>query len=104
MWSSILKNPNPLIFNITLPAKELPKVPPGIYNPKTFLEVGQYLHTLLIAEMSHRCDPFLAQWKERPKAFREGLPDTVHRLHTRSLSIYYSTHSWPDPASVVDGI
>ena len=58
MRSSILKNPNPLTFNITLPAKEPPKVPPGIRNPKTFLEVGQYLHTLLVAEMSHRCDPF----------------------------------------------
>lgn len=51
--SSILKNPNPLTFNITLPAKVPPKVPPGIRNPKTFLEVGRYLHTLLIAEMSH---------------------------------------------------
>jgi hypothetical protein len=67
--SSILKNPNPLTFNITLPAKVPPKVPAGIRNPKTFLEVGEYLHMLLVAEMSHGCDPFLAEWKERPKAF-----------------------------------
>jgi hypothetical protein len=67
--SSILKNPNPLTFNITLPAKVPPKAPPGIRNPKTFLEVGRYLHTLLIAEMHHGCDPFLAEWKEKPKAF-----------------------------------
>jgi len=31
--------------------------------------VGQYLHTLLVAEMSHRWNTFLAQWKEKPKAF-----------------------------------
>lgn len=69
MRSSILKNPNPLTFNITLPAKVPPKVPPGIRNPKTFLEVGKYLHTLLIAEIHNGCDPFLAEWKEKPKAF-----------------------------------
>ncbi|KIM38034.1 hypothetical protein M413DRAFT_76363 [Hebeloma cylindrosporum] len=67
--SSILKNPNPLTFNITLPAKAPAKVPPGIRNPKTFLQVGRYLHTLLIAEIHHGCDPFLAEWKEKPKAF-----------------------------------
>ena len=67
--SSILKNPNPLTFNITIPAKVPPKVPPGIRNPKTFLEVGQYLHALLVAEMTHGCDPFLAEWKDKPKAF-----------------------------------
>ncbi len=69
MRSSILKNPNPLTFNIILPAKMPPKVPPGIRNPKTFLEVGRYLHMLLVAEMSDGCDPFLAEWKEKPKAF-----------------------------------
>ena len=67
--SSIIKNPNPLTFNITLPAKVPPKVPPGIRNPKTFLEVGKYLHTLLIAEVHNGCDPFLAEWKDKPKAF-----------------------------------
>ena len=44
------------------------KVPPGTH-PETFLEVGKYLHTLLVAEMSHGCDTFLAEWKEKPKAF-----------------------------------
>ena len=39
------------------------------WNPKTFLEVGKYLHTLLVTEMSHGCDTFLAEWKEKPKAF-----------------------------------
>jgi len=67
--SSILKNPNPLTFNVVLPAKEPPKVPPGIRNPKTFLEVGRYLHTLLIAEMNQGSNTFLAQWKDKPKAF-----------------------------------
>ena len=42
---------------------------PGIRNPETFLEVGKYLHTLLVAEMSHGCDTILAKWKEKPKAF-----------------------------------
>jgi hypothetical protein len=69
MRSSILKNPNPLTLNMILPAKEPPKVPPGIRNPKTFLEVGRYLHMLLIAEMNHGSNPFLAQWKDKPKAF-----------------------------------
>ena len=44
-------------------------MPPGICNPKTFLEVGKYLHTLLVAEMSHGCDTFLAEWKEKLKVF-----------------------------------
>ena len=44
-------------------------MPPGIRNPKTFLEAGRYLHTLLVTEMSHGCDTFLAEWKEKPKAF-----------------------------------
>ena len=42
---------------------------PGIRNPETFLEVGKYLHTLLVAEMSHGCDTFLAEWKEKLKVF-----------------------------------
>ena len=44
-------------------------MPPGICNPKIFLEVGKYLHTLLVAEMSHGCDAFLAKWKEKLKVF-----------------------------------
>ncbi|KDR72460.1 hypothetical protein GALMADRAFT_142787 [Galerina marginata CBS 339.88] len=34
--SSIFKNPNPLSFSITLPARMPSKVPPGVRNPKTF--------------------------------------------------------------------
>lgn len=67
--SSILKNPNPLTFNITLPAKVPSKVPPGVRKPKPFLEDGQYFHTFIVAEMSHGGHPFLAKWKEKPKAF-----------------------------------
>ena len=67
--SSIFKNPNPLALNITLPAKVPPKVPQGIHNPQTFLQVGKYLHILLVAEINHGTDPFLAQWKNKPKAF-----------------------------------
>jgi hypothetical protein len=38
------------------------------------------------------------------EGIREGVPDAVHRLRTRGLSVYYPTHSWPDSASVVDGV
>ena len=47
-------------------------MPPGIRNPKTFLDIGKYLHTLLVAEMSHGCDTILAKWKEKPKAFEKA--------------------------------
>ena len=63
----VVLNPNPLTFKITLPAKVPPKVPPGFRNLKIFLEVGRYLHTLLVAEMSYGCDPSLAEWKDKPK-------------------------------------
>jgi hypothetical protein len=67
--SSIFKNPNPLTFNITLPAKLPPKVPPGIRSPKTFLEVGKYLLTVAVSEINHGSDPVLTSWKERPGGF-----------------------------------
>ena len=63
------------------------------WNPKTFLEVGKYLHTLLVTEMSHGCDTFLAKWKEKPKAFAvwEGLPNAAYRLR----SIAYAQGAYP---------
>ena len=48
--------------------KEPPKVPPGIRNPKTFLEVGGYLHNLLIAEINHGSNPYLAHWKNKAQS------------------------------------
>lgn len=69
--SSIFKKPNPLAFNITLPAKGPSTVPPGITNPKTFLEVGRYLHSLLVTEINSGSDPFLNGWKNRPQAFNK---------------------------------
>jgi len=70
--SDIFRNPNPLQFNITLPPKDAPKVPPGIRCPKTFLEVGKYLHYLLITEIGHGGDPYLATWKNRPTMFNKA--------------------------------
>ncbi|KAF8060837.1 ribonuclease H-like domain-containing protein [Lyophyllum atratum] len=67
--SSIFKNPNPLTFNITLPAKVPPKVPPGIKSPKTFLEVGRYLLEIAVNEINHGSNPVLTSWKPRPTAF-----------------------------------
>ncbi|KAF4617260.1 hypothetical protein D9613_005661 [Agrocybe pediades] len=69
--SDIFKNPNPLSFKITLPARNdesKPKVPPGIRSPKTFLEVGTYLHTLLVNEFEHGFDAHLAQFKNKASA------------------------------------
>ena len=72
--------------------------PPGICNPKTFLEVGQYLHTLFVTQMNHGCDPF---W---PNGRISRRPRSSYRLSAKSVSVYYPTHSWTDTASVVDGI
>jgi hypothetical protein len=67
--STIFKNPNPLTFSIRLPAKEPAKIPPGIRSPRTFIEVGRYLLTLLVDEINHGEDRTLIAWKDRPAAF-----------------------------------
>ncbi|KAF5328452.1 hypothetical protein D9611_015136 [Ephemerocybe angulata] len=66
--SDILRQPNALAFTIQLPAaKDAPAtVPPGIANPRTFSEVGKYLHHLLVIEVNHGSDDFLRQWKDKP--------------------------------------
>jgi len=55
--SSIFKKPNPLAFNIILPAKEPSRVPPGIQNPRTFPEVAEYLFDPLVQEVKHGLTP-----------------------------------------------
>jgi hypothetical protein len=70
--SSIFKNPNPLVFAITLPSSAPSKVPAGVRNGKTFLEVGQYLHSLLIKEINHGIDPYLLQWKNKPSSLTKA--------------------------------
>jgi len=67
--STIFRNPNPFTFGITIPSKTPAQVPSGIQNPKTFKEVGAYLHALLVAEVNHGVDPFLVGWKNRPELF-----------------------------------
>lgn len=69
MRSTIFRNPNPFTFGITLPSKLPAQVPSGIQNPKTFKEVGAYLHALLVVEVNHGVDPFLVGWKNRPELF-----------------------------------
>ncbi|SRR6266508_1841139 len=51
-----------------------------------------------------RVRPFFGRMEGEAEGIWEGLPDAVHRLCARGLSIYYPTHSWPDSASVVDGV
>jgi len=67
--SSIFAQPNPLLFNIVMPGTQLPQVPPGIRNARTFLAVGKYLHYLLVQEVLHGSDPFLLQWQNKPNDF-----------------------------------
>lgn len=71
--SSIFQKPNPLSFNIVLPAPKSapPIVPPGVHNPRTFLEIGAYLYSLLVIEVNHGADDFLSAWKSRPKTFSQ---------------------------------
>ncbi|KAF8872812.1 ribonuclease H-like domain-containing protein [Infundibulicybe gibba] len=69
LQSAIFKNPNPLTFNITIPAQAPPKVPPGIGNPKTFIEVGAYAWTLLLAEIDHGSDDYLTSLRTKPAQF-----------------------------------
>ncbi|CAA7260791.1 unnamed protein product [Cyclocybe aegerita] len=67
--SSIFKRPNPLAFNIILPGRGMPQVPPGINNPRTFLQVGDYLFHLLTIEIQKGTDPFLTAWKGKARQF-----------------------------------
>ena len=46
---------------------------------------------------------FFGRMERQAKSVWKGLPDAVHRLCARGLSIYYPTHSWPESTSVVDG-
>lgn len=58
------KNPNPLLFSIILPAKNpQPKVPVGISSPRTFLDVGAYLHSLLAIEVKLGFNKHIAKYK-----------------------------------------
>ena len=57
MQLTILRNPNPFTFGITLPFKTPEQVPSGIQNPEEFKEVGAYLHALLVTEVKHDIDP-----------------------------------------------
>ena len=72
-------------------------------NPKSFLEVGRYLHT-----SRHRDELWVryvfGRMEGEAESVWEGLRNAVYRLRTRGLSIYDPTHSWPDSASVVDGV
>ncbi|SRR6266498_4336548 len=67
--SSIFAQPNPLLFNITIPGTQPPQVPPGIRNARTFLAVGKYLHYILVQEILHGTDTFLLQWRNKPNDF-----------------------------------
>ncbi|PPQ77795.1 hypothetical protein CVT26_005389 [Gymnopilus dilepis] len=67
--SSIFKKPNALSFSITVPGQEPLKAPAGIRNPKTFLEVGECLYTLLVEEVNHGSNPFLTAFKGKPNTF-----------------------------------
>ncbi|KAH6909669.1 ribonuclease H-like domain-containing protein [Coprinopsis sp. MPI-PUGE-AT-0042] len=84
--SPIFRNPNALSFNIRLPPPKptlsvatststSPKVPPGIRCPKTFIEVGKYLHHLLVIAVTHDVDPYLRQWKGRSAALVKGFQE-----------------------------
>ncbi|KAF5312309.1 hypothetical protein D9619_003512 [Psilocybe cf. subviscida] len=68
--SSIFRNTNPLSFNITLPAKS-PSVPPGIKNPGTFKEIGEYLFSLVVTEVKHGRNEYLKTFKNRPVSLSE---------------------------------
>lgn len=67
--SSIFNKPNPLSFNIVLPRKGPSEVPPGIQNPRTFLEVAQYVFDMLVQEVEHGVDPLLVAFRKRKTLF-----------------------------------
>ncbi|KAF6741800.1 hypothetical protein DFP72DRAFT_228642 [Ephemerocybe angulata] len=75
--SDIFHNANALSFSINLPARSQDesvsnKVPPGIRSPKTFIEVGKYLHRILLIEVQHGNDPYLSKWKRQLGALVEA--------------------------------
>ena len=41
-------------------------------NEKTFLEVGGYLHSLLVTENNLGIDPYLTQWKKKRISFTKA--------------------------------
>lgn len=65
-----MHNPNRLAFTIKLPmpSDSQPSVPLGVRHPKTFVEVGTYLHHLLVIEIAHGSNPFLLRFKNKPSA------------------------------------
>lgn len=67
--SSIFNKPNPLSFNIVLPRKGPSEVPPGIQNPRTFLEVATYVFDILVQEVEYGVDPFLVAFRKRKALF-----------------------------------
>ena len=67
--SSIFNKPNPLSFNIILPSKGQSEVPPGIQNPRTFLEVARYVFDILVQEVESGVDPVLIAFRKRKALF-----------------------------------
>jgi hypothetical protein len=67
--SSIFNKPNPLSFNIVLPRKEPSEVPPGVQNPRTFLEVATYVFDILVQEVEYGVDPLLVAFRKRKTLF-----------------------------------
>ena len=67
MRSAIFKKSqslNPLSFGIIVPPKNPdPRVPAGIASPRTFIEVGSYLHSLLAAEVKLGANKHIAKFK-----------------------------------------
>lgn len=73
MKSSIFKNPNTLSVNISLPQTGPSTIPPGIQNPRTFREIGAYLHSLLVTEINEGSNKYLIQtWRGKPQSFAKA--------------------------------
>ena len=67
--SSIFNKPNPLSFNIVIPRKGPSEVPPGVQNPRTFLEVAIYVFDMLVQEVEYGVDPLLIAFRKRKALF-----------------------------------
>lgn len=86
--SPIFRKPNPLALTITIPAKTPPKVPEGIKNPTTFLEIGRYLLLLATIEIEHGVNPVLTAWKGKSAAFSNAFKSQfkAYSLHGHPFS------------------
>lgn len=84
-----------------------PKVPEGIKNPRTFIEIVWYLLSLAVLEIEHGENPVFTVWKGKSRAFTKAYKSQfkAYSLHghpfSAPLTEYQTPLSWWEALSEV---